>query len=80
MLIRVVRSGRRHKGSNRRFLEAMVNAGEPTAIGDQLQYVGTDSRRVALEVVAVPDDRNPGGLAVIHAMPVNFRRKDSERT
>ena len=80
MLIRVVRSGRRHKVGNRRILEAMANAGEPTVIGDQLHYLGTDSRGVEVEVVAVPDDRNPGGLAVIHAMPVNFRRKDSERT
>ena len=54
MLIRVARSGRRHKVGNRRILEAMANAGEPTVIGDQLHYVGTDSRGVELEVVAVP--------------------------
>jgi hypothetical protein len=46
----------------------------------QLNYIGTDSRGAEVEVVAVPDDRNPGGLAAIHAMPVNFRRKDSEHT
>ena len=49
-------------------------------IGDQLHYFGTDSRGVELEVVAVPDDRKPRGLAVIHTMPLNFRRRDSERT
>jgi hypothetical protein len=79
VLIRVVRSGRRHKVSNRRIIEAMTNAGEPTAIGDQLHYIGTDSRGVELEVIAVPDDRNPERLAVIHAMPVSFRRRDIER-
>ena len=49
-------------------------------IGDQLHYFGTDSRGVELEVVALPDDRNPRGLAVIHEMPVNFRIKGQERT
>ena len=49
-------------------------------IGDQLHYVGTDSCGVDLAVVAGLDDRNPGGPAVIHAMPVNFRRTDNERT
>ena len=68
------------KVGNRRILEAMANAGEPPVIGDQLHYLGSDSRGVVLEVVAVPDDRHPVGLAVIHAMLVNFRRKDSERT
>lgn len=34
-----------------------------------MQGVGADARGVELEIVADPDDRNPGGLAVIHAMP-----------
>lgn len=78
--IRVVRSGRRHKVGNRRIIEAMVDAGKPVVIGDQLHYVGTDGRGVELEVVAVADDRNPGGLAVIHAMPTSFRDKEGDRS
>jgi hypothetical protein len=75
---RVVRSGRRHKIGNRHILEAMVDAGEPTPIRDQLHYLGTDSRGIELEIIAVPDDRNPGGLAVIHAMPAEFREPGEE--
>lgn len=71
--IRVVPSGRRHKVGNRRIIEAMADAGEPTVIGDQLHYVGTDAHGVVIEIVAVPDTRKPGGLAVIHAMPASFR-------
>lgn len=52
----------------------MQDAGEPTIDGDALVYVGIDARGVELEIVAVPDDRNPEGLAVIHAMPTDFRR------
>ncbi len=76
--MRVVRSGRRHKVGNARIVEAMVSAGEPTVVGDQLHYLGIDGRGVELEIVAVPDDRNPGGLAVIHAMPTGFRRREGE--
>jgi hypothetical protein len=76
--IRVVRSGRRRKVGNRRILEAMADAGEPVVIGDQLHYVGTDSRGVEREVVAVPDDGKPGGLAVIHAMPTSFRGHEGQ--
>lgn len=78
MSIRVVRSGRRHKVGNQRIIEAMADAGEPTVIGDQLYYVGTDSRGVELEVIAVSDDRNPGGLAVIHAMPIGYRGEEGD--
>ena len=76
MNIRVVRSARRHKVGNPRIMEAMAHTGEPAMISDQLHYVGTDARGVELEILAVPDDRNPGGLAVIHAMPIDFRRKE----
>jgi hypothetical protein len=65
---------------NHRIIEAMAAAGKPAVIGDQLHYVGVDVRGVELEIVAVPDDRNPGGLAVIHAMPTSFRRKESDRS
>ena len=34
------------------------------------------SRMLRLPVGDYGDDRNPGGLAVIHAMPPSFRRED----
>ncbi len=59
---------------------AMRNAGVPMVVPetDQLLYVGEDDRGVELEVIAVPDDRNPGGLTVIHAMPTSFRDDNRE--
>jgi hypothetical protein len=80
MRIRVVRSGRRHRVGNQHILEAMINAGVPTVIGDQLHYVGTDSRGLELEIIAVPDDHHSDGLAVIHAMPTSYRREDGEQS
>lgn len=38
-------------------------------------FVGEDDRGVDLEIIAVPDDRDPDALAVIHAMPTAFREK-----
>ncbi|MDQ2748720.1 MAG: hypothetical protein M3Y44_04205 [Actinomycetota bacterium] len=52
----------------------MMNTVEPIQIGDQLLFVGADDRGVELEIIAVPDDRNPETLAVIHAMPTEFRK------
>ena len=52
----------------------MINAGEPSVEGDALVDVGTDDRGVELELTAVPDNKREG-LAVIHAMPLKFRRK-----
>ena len=52
----------------------MRDAGEPTVVGDALQYVGRDESGLELEIVAVPDDRGDG-LAVIHAMPAEWRRQ-----
>ena len=72
--VRVARSGRKHKIGNAHILAAMQDAGVPQAIGDQLRYVGRDDRGVELEIVAVADDRNDGGLTVIHAMPTEFRK------
>jgi hypothetical protein len=37
-----------------------------------LLYVGKDGRGIELLVIAVPDHRNPAGLAVIQAMPTAF--------
>lgn len=52
----------------------MRNAGEPVAVPDtdQLLYIAEDDRGVELAVIAVPDDRNPSDLTVIHAMPTAF--------
>lgn len=60
-----------------RILTAMRSAGQPTALeGDQLFYLGIDDQGVELEIIAVPDDKRPGGLAIIHAMPTHYRRKE----
>ena len=71
--IRVVRSGRRHKVGVAHIV-AVMNAVSPIQVGDQLLFVGVDDRGIELEIIAVPDDRNPETLAVIHAMPTEFRK------
>ena len=53
----------------------MANAGHPTEHGDQLFYIGEDDRGVELLIIAVPDDKNPGGLAVIHASPTAWHNR-----
>lgn len=73
MRIRITRPARKHRIGTARIREAMLAAGDPESDGDAKVYVGTDSRGVELEIVAVPDDRHPGGLAVIHAMPTQYR-------
>jgi hypothetical protein len=72
--IRVSRSGRKHKIGNAHILAAMRNAGVPVLVPgtDQLLYIGKDDRGVELEVIAVPDDRDPSGVTVIHAMPTSM--------
>lgn len=72
--LRITRSARKHRIGKVFILEALVNAGEPTIEGDSLIYVGADSRGVEIEVVVVPDDRRAGGLAIIHAMPTQYRK------
>ncbi|MEO8887797.1 MAG: hypothetical protein ABI429_00635 [Jatrophihabitantaceae bacterium] len=71
--IRVVRSGRRHKIGVAHIV-AVMNVVTPVADGDQLFFIGVDDRGVELEIIAVPDNRNPETLAVIHAMPTELRR------
>jgi hypothetical protein len=71
--VRVTRFGRRHRIGNAHILAALITAGEPVVEGDSLVYVGRDDRGIELEIVAVPNDRGDG-LAVIHAMPTEFRR------
>jgi hypothetical protein len=71
--VRVTRSGRRHKVGNARILAAMKDAGAPEAEGDALVFIGQDDRGVMLHIVAVPDDCDPEGLAVIHCMPAEWK-------
>ena len=76
MLIRSTRSARKHRVGSARIRDAMVHAGVPVELdGGKLLYIGTDEDGVELEIVAVPDDKRPGGLAVIHAMPTYYRRE-----
>ena len=74
----MTRSARKHKIGNAHILAAMQNAGEPVLIPgmDQLLYVGQDDRGIELLVIAVPDNRKPGGLAVIHAMPTGLGKRE----
>ena len=75
--IRITPSARKHRIGAAHILEAMTAAGVPELLeDDKLLYVGADSRGVELEIVAVPDDKRPGGLAVIHAMPTHYRRQE----
>lgn len=75
--VRITRSARKHRIGAAHILEAMTAAGVPELVeDDKLLYVGADSRGVELEIVAVPDDKRPGGLAVIHAMPTHYRRQE----
>ena len=75
--VRVARSGRKHRIGNAHILAAMVDAGEPTADpdSDQLVYLGRDDRGVELYIIAVPDDRDPEGLTVIHCAPLAWHMK-----
>jgi hypothetical protein len=73
----VTRSARRHRIGNARIL-APCKCGKPVMVPgmDQLLYVGQDDRGIELLVIAVPDNRNPGGLAVIHAMPTGPGKRE----
>jgi hypothetical protein len=77
MRVRVARSGRKHRIGNAHILAAMVNAGDPIVdpAGDQLVFVGRDDRGIELHIIAVPDDRDPAGLTVIHCMPNAWHEK-----
>ncbi len=74
MLIRVARSARKHKIGAARIRHVMATS-RPISDGNALWWVGHDDRGLILEIKAVPDDRNPGGLTVIHAMPLEFRER-----
>jgi len=72
--IRIARSARKHRIGAAHILEAMSAAGVPELMeGDKLLDIGAE-----LEIVAVPDDKRPGGVAVIHAMPTQYRDRRSD--
>ncbi|GLI28513.1 hypothetical protein ARHIZOSPH14_27550 [Agromyces rhizosphaerae] len=79
MKIRITGPARRHRIGNERILYAMQHATytgpDPREGSDGTYFIGEDQRGVELEIVAVPDDRNPGDLAVIHAMPTDWRNR-----
>lgn len=79
MEARVTRSARQHRISAGRIREALMSESLRLVrvLGDTALYIGTDDRGLELEMVLVPDDRNPGGFAVIHAMPTSFRKDQS---
>lgn len=70
-------------GSGRRTFWSMANAPGPTLVetedGPQLHFLGADDRGIELHVVAVPDNRRDGGLAVIHAMPTSYTDSYTDR-
>jgi hypothetical protein len=65
------RPPRRHSGPQPRRRRPVEVPGT-----DQLVYVGRDDRGVELHIIAVPDDRDPDGLAVMHCMPNDWRRSE----
>lgn len=54
-----------------------MESSEAVPSGDAYFYVGVNDRGVELEIIIVPDDKRPGGWAVIHAMPTNYKRSQS---
>ncbi|PWC04264.1 hypothetical protein [Agromyces badenianii] len=73
--VRITRPARKHRIGNGHILAAIQNATNVATDGDATIFIGSDDRGVELEIVAVPDDRNAGGLAVIHAMPTEWRNR-----
>jgi hypothetical protein len=74
MRFRITRSARKHRIGNAHILAAVRDAGEPELQSDgALSYIGRDDRGIELEIIAILDDRRDG-LAIIHAMPTEFRR------
>lgn len=74
--MRMLRSGRKHKVGVAHVRAAILNAGEAVYDAELRTYswIGVDDRGVELEIVAIDDDKRDG-LAIIHAMPTEFRRK-----
>lgn len=83
MKVRIARSGRRHLIGNAHILAALESAGRPRAVrtplGMQLHFIGPDDRGIELHIIAIPDDRNPDGMTVIHAMPTSYTQKGGQQ-
>lgn len=75
--VRVTRSARKHRVGNQYILEALQNGNVVGTEGDFRLFIGVDSRGVELEVGVVPDNREPNQLAVIHATPTTYRRRET---
>ena len=75
MNVRISRSARKHGLGAERIRQALATATLGREESDAAVYVGTDNRGVEIELVVVADDRNEGGLTVIHAMPTAWRRQ-----
>lgn len=72
---RITAGARKHRVARARILAALANGRKVAQDGDLEMYLGTDDEGVELEIGLVPDDRNPGRMACIHAMPTHYRRK-----
>jgi hypothetical protein len=76
--VRVGGDARKHRIGNAHILAALMNAELVDVIGDQARYIGPDDRGVELELILVPDDRNPDAFTIIHAMPTGFRERRTD--
>lgn len=70
---RMARSSRKHKIGRWRVEQAVDNASFRRNQGDALIYVGLDDTGLLLEIVFIPDDRDPTRYTCIHAMPAKWR-------
>jgi hypothetical protein len=53
----------------------LANAELERIEGDAQVFIGVDASGLEIEIVVVPDNRRPGELAVIHAMPRRWRTR-----
>ena len=60
MKVRVAPGARKHGLTTTRIRAALRNAEMVSVEGDKAGYIGVDDRGEELELVIVPDDREPG--------------------
>ncbi|MGH3094514.1 MAG: hypothetical protein ACRDMV_00765 [Streptosporangiales bacterium] len=54
----------------------LARSGGKHKIGkDRYYYVGVDDRGIELEIIIVPDDKDPDGWTITHAMPTSYRER-----
>lgn len=75
MRVRISRSARKHSLSAGRIRRVLSRATLVRQEDDAAVYVGTDADGLEIELVVVADDRQNGGLTVIHAMPTSWKRR-----